>query len=304
MILHGEVVSQAAADAFPPFEPSPGFTPSPFRSSPAIHTPTHRLNWTNLWTRRRSYHSFAPPQDTAAGRRRLMDPPAVNNVSVGDVSLMAWPDNHWRYIFVSKEATARSIADGSWAGGYDTGSIDVAERYSYATYRTYRDLAPPEWRGKTQINSTFMGTCTGLTKMPYIRDGRRSVGVDGFVLNLNNTRGLTGAADCAAAVGHGTDIWGHRMMQHPIDNSQPGIARCAEGDAICNAYPEYMRESPQGGCGDTCAPLRALTNRKIANLWVGGYTMAQTMMVGRPRVLPSPIGHFADAAFSRWFRFC
>lgn len=138
-------------------------------------------------------------------RRRLvgMDPPAVNNVSVGDVSLMAWPDNHWGYIFTSKNATAASIRAGDWAGGYDMASIDMAERYSYASFRAYRDLAPPEWKGKLQINGTHMGTCTGLSKMPYIRDGRRSVGIGDFLMTLNNTHELLDAPDCAAVVGHG-----------------------------------------------------------------------------------------------------
>ena len=31
------------------------------------------------------------------------------------------------------------------------------------------------------------------------------------------------------------------MMEHPIDNSAPGIAKCAEGDKICEQYPQYMR---------------------------------------------------------------
>ena len=155
----------------------------------------------------------------------------------------------------------------------------MAERYSYATYRTYRDLAPAEWRNKTRLNSTFMGTCTGLSKMPYIRDGRRSLGLDDFLMTLNNTRSLLDAPDCAAVVGHGTDIWGHRMMMRPVDNSQPGVAKCASGDEICESYPQYMRDSPAGGCGNTCAPLRAMTNKKVSNLWLGGYTMAQTMLV-------------------------
>lgn len=68
-------------------------------------------------------------------------------------------------------------------------------------------------------------------------------------------------------------------MEHPIDNSHPGIAKCFEGDSLCEAYPLYMRSSPSGGCGNTCAPLRAFTNKQVSNLWVGGYTMAQTMMV-------------------------
>ena len=231
IILYDEPVSQAAANAFPPFVPYPGFVPSPFRSSPAIHTPNHRLSWAELWTRRRSYHSFAPPHSSSLShssspshssshlapppltntppqsRRRLMDPPHVNNVSVGDVTLMAWPDNHWRYIFTSKNTTASSIGTSDWVGGYDTLALDIAERFSYSSFRTFRDLSPKEWTNKLQINSTHMGTCTGLTKMPYIRDGRRSLGVDDFIMTLDNTPGLYSAPDCAAIVGHGTDIW-------------------------------------------------------------------------------------------------
>jgi len=165
--LHDKAVNQSAANSFAPFEPFPGFKPHPFRSSPAIHTATHALNWTNLWTRRRSYHSFNPPQASSSERRRLMNPPPVNNVSVGDISLMAWPDNHWRYIFTSKNATRKSITDGSWKGGYDTLAIDIAERYSYSSFRTYRDLAPPEWKDKAQVltaaaASTFAATAADL----------------------------------------------------------------------------------------------------------------------------------------------
>ena len=155
----------------------------------------------------------------------------------------------------------------------------MAERYSYASFRTFRDLAPPEWRGKAQINSTFMGTCTGLAKMPYIRDGRRSLAVDDFLMTLDNTAALYSAADCAAVVGHGTDIWGHRMMEHPIDNMEPGTAKCAKGDRICEQYLQYMRKSPSRGCRRTCFPLRALTNKKVANLWLSGYTAATSMLV-------------------------
>eukprot|EP01052_Picozoa_sp_SAG31_P030689 SAG31_NODE_3169_length_4591_cov_7.118655_5_plen_82_part_00 len=69
------------------------------------------------------------------------------------------------------------------------------------------------------------------------------------------------------------------MMQHPIDNSAPGLAKCAKGDEICEQYPVYMRESPQGGCGRTCVPLRAMTNKQVSNLWVSGYASSMTMMV-------------------------
>eukprot|EP00038_Savillea_parva_P021629 m.35650 g.35650 ORF g.35650 m.35650 type:complete len:793 (+) comp5311_c0_seq1:32-2410(+) len=291
---------------------NPGWAPNPFRASPAIHTPTKRLNWESLWTRRRSYHSFAPPHASASGaislssssratvpadettseseqhaQRRTqrqqtlrMNPPLVNNVSAGDVHLAAWSDFFFRYIFTSKRDTAATVNTPRWVGGYDLTSIDGAERYSYGAYRAYAAAAPPQWLNHTDLNSTNLGTCTGLSKMPYIRDGRRSVGVDNFVITINFTRAHPTDAlpdDCVALMGHGFDIWGHRMMEHPMDNTNPGIAQCAPNDTICNAYPEYMREG--GTTGYTCAPLRAFTNAKVANLVVGGYTMAATFMV-------------------------
>ena len=62
-----------------------------------------------------------------------------------------------------------------------------------------------------------MGTCTGLTKMPYIRDGRRSLAVDDFIMTLNNTAELYDAPDCAAIVGHAR----HRYLGAPYDGT-PG----------------------------------------------------------------------------------
>jgi hypothetical protein len=44
----------------------------------------------------------------------------------------------------------------------------------------------------------------GLTKMPYIRDGRRSVGIDDFVITCNSTCEEEGyPADCIGLFGHG-----------------------------------------------------------------------------------------------------
>jgi hypothetical protein len=191
----------------------PGWNPDPFRASPAIHTPTNRLDWFNLWTRRRSYHSAEPPRvrSPMVGE----DPPPVNNVSVGDVHLAAWSDFNFRYIFTSKKTTEATVGTPLWVGGYDLASIDGAERYSYGAYVRYAQAAPPQWLNHTDLNSSYMGTCTGLSKMPYIRDGRRSVGVGNFIIDMNFTNGYhtpTLPTDCVALMGHGFDIWGHHMM--------------------------------------------------------------------------------------------
>jgi hypothetical protein len=87
-------------ETYPPMEPA--WEPNPYRASPAIHTPTDTLNFTSLWSRRRSYHQMPPPPLLTGGKEGGkegghgglslgMNPPADSwgNVTVGDVSLMA-----------------------------------------------------------------------------------------------------------------------------------------------------------------------------------------------------------------------
>ena len=46
----------------------PAWEPNPYRASPAIHTPTDTLNFTSLWSRRRSYHQMPPPPLLTGGK--------------------------------------------------------------------------------------------------------------------------------------------------------------------------------------------------------------------------------------------
>ena len=40
------------------------------------------------------------------------------------------------------------------------------------------------------MDKNVLGTCHGLSKMPYLRDSRRSVGIDDFVLKASDISGL------------------------------------------------------------------------------------------------------------------
>eukprot|EP00040_Diaphanoeca_grandis_P031710 m.190207 g.190207 ORF g.190207 m.190207 type:complete len:759 (-) comp32396_c1_seq5:146-2422(-) len=273
ILMHKDKVKQQRD--FPPMNPE-WPPPNPFLASPAIHTPTHKLTWESLWTRRRSYHApgnisnndgddgptstaNAQNTETRSSNSVRMNPPAVNNVSVGDVMLNAWPDFYYDYIFESKAAAQCSISTDTWVGGYNVRAIEGAERYSYGAYVAYANAAPAQWLNRTTLNSTYMGTCHGLTKMPYIRDGRRSIGLDDFIIDIDFVKSNPSPPDCVALAGHGFDIWGHHMLP------------------FGNAYPAYMQAG--GSTGDICVPLRALTNKNVSNLIVGGYTMAQSFMI-------------------------
>eukprot|EP00039_Didymoeca_costata_P011333 m.158295 g.158295 ORF g.158295 m.158295 type:complete len:505 (-) comp15133_c0_seq4:288-1802(-) len=208
---------------------NPNWTFGAFEPSPAIHTPTHTLSWDELWTRRRSYYAGPiPPNVTNDTNGSFgMNPPPYNYISPGDVSLMAWGDYYYSYIFRSKHDARLSRDQGAWQGGVNIETLDGAERYSYAGYKYFKSKAPQPKH--LTLNSTHLGTCTGLCKMPYIRDGRRSVGVDGFLLNLSMYARPTPVStifpDRLGLVMHGVDIWGHRMKPYE------------------NLYPTYMQDS-------------------------------------------------------------
>lgn len=41
---------------------------------------------------------------------------------------------------------------------------------------------------KLTMSKTEMGTCHGLSKLPYMRDTRRSIGLDNFVMKVRRDR--------------------------------------------------------------------------------------------------------------------
>ena len=91
---------------------------------------------------------------------------------------------------------------------------------------------------------------TGLSQVPYIRDTRRSIGVDGFRLNSTH---LSEPAHFNDNVALGDYIY---FDAHNMHDCKP-----LQYDGALKPY--YI-------------PLRALTNVKYANLLVAGKTMSQT----------------------------
>ncbi len=95
------------------------------------------LTWLELWTRRRSYHANASgavssPLTTAAPVPLRMHPPPVNVASPGDLSMMAWEDYWYGYLFLSRSEAAALVASNSWQGGYNFDTLERMERYSFA----------------------------------------------------------------------------------------------------------------------------------------------------------------------------
>ncbi|WP_425398653.1 FAD-dependent oxidoreductase [Aeoliella sp.] len=187
----------------------------------------------------------------------------------GDLSLQNWGydprtnesgnDYPNGYLFLSREETAKQLDD--WQGGVDLKTLAAAERQALAWHDWFRQAAPEGIHPDCfTIDGKVLGTTHGLSKVPYVRDTRRSIGLDGFVLEFRHLSGpaeqKTGTRfdDRVALGAYAADI-------HPLaDCKYPAATR-----ADSHTLPYYL-------------PYRALTNRDFDNLLVAGKTMAQTFL--------------------------
>lgn len=204
--------------------------------------------------------------------RRLLG--AGKNALPGELSLQNWGyssklgeggnDYPFRYLFLSREEAAAQRDD--WQGGVDVETLAGAERRAFAWHDWFRHAAP-EGIDPDQITlaGDVFGTRHGLSKLPYIRDTRRSIGVGGFTLKFDDLIGRieggeldrrTGTAfhDRVALGAYPADLHplvGYEYPSHVLENHP--------------TLPFYL-------------PIRALTNDGFDNLMVAGKTMAQTFL--------------------------
>lgn len=173
---------------------------------------------------------------------------------VGEVTLQNWngPGNDYNkgYLFVSSS----EFNTDDWRGGINYTSIFEAES---------RSLRYHEWF-KAQANMSiiltgkYFGSCNGLSPIPYVRDGRRSVGVGGFLIQQEDVTGLytPGGSLTATPFDDRVAIGMYNMDIHEIINC------------------EYDKNFPGKYPLPFFLPLRAFTNNKVDNLLVAGRAMA------------------------------
>jgi hypothetical protein len=205
--------------------------------------------WEKIWTYRR-----------IRGRAK----PAA-----GDICLQNWGysekqgdggnDYPFRYLFLSRVEADLQRSD--WQGGIDLEALAGAEDRAYGWHQWFRRQAPEGIDPACiALCPAVLGTGHGLAKLPYIRDTRRAIGLDGFVLRFADLTGPAGAKtgtvfpDRIALGAYPADV-------HPISGC---------------TMPEYVVAAH-----DTlpfCIPFRALTHRELGNLLVAGKTMAQSFL--------------------------
>ncbi|MEN1678668.1 MAG: FAD-dependent oxidoreductase [Planctomycetota bacterium] len=224
-----------------------------FPSAPNLGFGSYRERddaWSRVWTYRRIYATGAEP-------------------TPGDLSLQNWGydprtgesgnDYPGRHFLLPREEAAAQRGD--WQGGVDIEVLAAAERQAYAWHDWFRNAAPEGVDPKCfTLDREVLGAAHGLSKLPYIRDTRRAIGLDGFRLKITD---LTGPAqqqtgtrfeDRVALGAYAADI-------HPL-------AGCSYDDSLIvdhKTLPFYL-------------PYRALTVDKRPNLLVAGKTMAQTFL--------------------------
>ena len=204
--------------------------------------------WKQAFTWRRAY---------CAGPNRSLH--AVNG---GDISQQnSGNDLDSAYLFPSHAAVQAEIKRG-WRGGLNLTALRMLEDRAFGWYWFMRNSSvflDPTWPNRLVINRTVSGTAHGLSKMVYLRDTRRAIGIDGYRLThppLRNALELTGEHfNDSIALGDYSD-----------DTHTLKIPACV--------YPEYMSED--GGWQPYYIPLRALLVGGASNLLVAGKTMSQS----------------------------
>jgi hypothetical protein len=190
--------------------------------------------------------------------RRLKGSP-LTGPSAGDISMQNWnPGNDYPhgYLFLSKDKTQAQKSD--WVGGIDVEVLKAAERHSVGWYYFLKSKASASIQSRMARAWGVFGTGTGMSKMPYLRDTRRSIGINDFVLKFEDLAATSNA-----------DITGE---QFPDRLGIGSYVADFHGLLTCK-LPEYMNKSMTL---PFYIPFRALTNKAFDNLLVAGKTMAQS----------------------------
>lgn len=198
--------------------------------------------------------------------RRIRSRPEGGPPAVGDLCLQNWGysakrreggnDYPFGYLFLPRARAEASRDD--WRGGVDLAVMAAAERRALGWHEWFKSHAPPNFvPGQITLDRGALGTGHGLAKLPYIRDTRRSVGLGGFVLSIDDLCGPIGEStgrpfpDRVALGAYPADI--HPLVSCPM--------------------PEHAKVHHE--TLPFCIPFRALTNIRFGNLLVAGKTMAQ-----------------------------
>jgi hypothetical protein len=198
-------------------------------------------------------------------------------IPVGEQSNQNWGtgnDYPLGYIFLSQQSSVdQALSKEGWQGGINLPVMRAMEQRAYGWYHFYKTQSLEQVRPHLHINQSQVGTAHGLSKMPYLRESRRSrQGITGFKLlysrDLNST-----------AVGNNRTSHTYPDTIAIGDYFFADIHGLAVQSGACGAttsYPNYLlKDYP---LLPFFIPFRAITNAALPNVLTPGKNMAQSFL--------------------------
>jgi len=206
------------------------------------------VQWNKSWTYRRGLCNGSK---------------SSTSVNVGDVTQQNWlndVDNAYFFLPLQWSPNTTSSLYTNWTGGVNLTAQQMLEQRGYGTYHFLVNTSSSSYKKELALNYSATGTGTGLSKMPYLRDTRRSVGLDHFRL-------LYDAEDYYNA------SFPYTAFQFP-DRVALGDYFYADMHKLTTCeLPQYQWRNETK---PFTIPFRALTSVNFSNFLVAGKTMAQS----------------------------
>eukprot|EP00823_Brevimastigomonas_motovehiculus_P005320 TRINITY_DN3900_c0_g1_i1.p1 TRINITY_DN3900_c0_g1~~TRINITY_DN3900_c0_g1_i1.p1 ORF type:complete len:570 (-),score=103.21 TRINITY_DN3900_c0_g1_i1:113-1822(-) len=196
--------------------------------------------------------------------RRLVG--KTSTPAAGDVCYQNWGkgnDDEYIYLLSSRAETTKQVSENRWIGGVDIERMEHAEYLAFGWHWYFKDHMPIEYKNKITLDKSIFGTGHGLTKVPYMRDTRRSIGLDNFIMRVSDISAYPSGLNLTAF------IFPDRVAIgcYDVDIHKSPMS-CVLPAYMLQYYPvlPYF------------IPFRALTNRDISNLLMSGKTIAQSFL--------------------------
>jgi hypothetical protein len=204
--------------------------------------------------------------------------PFYGSPAMGDISMINWTaGNDWNWmdppLLLSREKLAATGQYQNWLGGLSWNALGYGEIHALLFSQWLLETQTSEGLSLTHLmgEDSLMGTQSGLSMLPYIREGRRilgrtAYGQENFLIReadiRNDQTGGQDFRDTAVAVTHyAIDIHGCRYRNW----EQPWEAQSAA------AWEAVVRP--------VIIPLASLIPQEVDNLLVGGKGIAVSHIV-------------------------
>ena len=186
----------------------------------------------------------------------------MSAVNVGDVTQQNWindVDDAYYFVPMTWNGTWGAARNSSWRGGVNLTAQKMLEDRAYGTFRFLLNTTHL-FQGHLGLSLAATGTNTGLSKMPYLRDTRRAVGIDGYRFSYASEDYYNASYPYTGEQLYDVVALGDYLY---ADMHKLTICELPEYQWKNETKPYYI-------------PFRALTVMNAPNLLVAGKTMAQT----------------------------